>query len=99
MYNIKQHKMELFDIESVLNHLLYLDYFDINSKCVGLLSPSQAKSKSPYSVEKVPCLARRISKHCGYNMVERSRRPFPPLSSTENVPSLACRGRSRETTG
>lgn len=63
--------------------------------------PSQAKSQSssPYFVENVPCLARRISKHCGYNMVERSRRPFPPLSSTENVLSLACRGRSRETTG
>ncbi len=39
MYNIKQHKMELFDIDSVINHILYLDYFDINSKCVGLLSP------------------------------------------------------------
>jgi len=29
-------------------------------------------------------------------MVERSRRPFPPLSSTGHVPCLACRGRSRE---
>lgn len=66
---------------------------------VGLLSPIHPNPSAPYPVENIPCLARRISKHCVYNMVERSRRPFPPLSSTEHVPCLACRGRSRETTG